>query len=135
MAHALLPQDPRQPGRPPRAVRRVREVRRHQPPLGLGPDFGWHSFGTRRDEFDLSEAGVARFTAAHAHLHECVGVFRSTLAEGLETVFAGHEAYRGVAGFRVFTEFLGPNSFAGLHKADDPKRLVALRRPGRAGRG
>ena len=24
----------------------------------------------------------------------------------------------------MFTEFLGPNSFAGLHRADDPKRLV-----------
>lgn len=87
-------------------------------------EFGWHSFGTRRDEFDLSEAGVARFNAAHAHLHECVAVFRSTLAEGLEGVFAGHESYRGFAGFRVFTELLGPNSFAGLHRPEDPKRLV-----------
>lgn len=87
-------------------------------------DFGWHSFGTRRDEFDLSEPGAARFTAAHAHLHECVGIFRSTLAEVLEMVFMDHETYRGIAGFRAFTEFLGLNSFAGLHKADDPKRLV-----------
>jgi hypothetical protein len=87
-------------------------------------DFGWHSFGTRRDEFELSEAGIDRFAAAHAHLHECVGVFRSTLAEGLEKVFTGQDAYREVAGLRVFTEFFGPNSFAGLHKADDPKRLV-----------
>jgi hypothetical protein len=87
-------------------------------------DFGWHSFGTRRDEFDLSEPGVARFTAAHAHLHECVSVFHSTLAGGLETVFTSHEAYRELNGFRVFTEFLGPPSFAGRHKADDPKRLV-----------
>jgi hypothetical protein len=87
-------------------------------------DFGWHSFGTRRDEFDLSEAGIARFTAAHAHLHECVGVFLSTLAGGLESVFTGDESYREFAGFRAFTEFLGPNSFAGLHQADDRKRLV-----------
>ncbi len=87
-------------------------------------EFGWHSFGTRRDEFDLSEAGIARFTAAHAHLRECVGVFLATLAEGLESVFAGRESYREFAGFRAFTEFLGPNSFAGLHQADDPKRLV-----------
>jgi hypothetical protein len=28
------------------------------------------------------------------------------------------------SGFRAFTEFFGPNSFAGLHKPDDPKRLV-----------
>lgn len=87
-------------------------------------DFGWHSFGTRRDEFDLSEAGISRFTAAHAHLHECVGVFRCALADGLEAIFTGQEAYRAVAAFRAFTEFLGPNSFAGLHKAEDPKRLV-----------
>lgn len=87
-------------------------------------DFGWHSFGTRRDEFDLSEAGIARFTAAHAHLHECVGVFFTTLAGGLEGVFTGHGSYKEFAGFRAFTEFLGPNSFAGLHQADDPKRLV-----------
>ncbi len=87
-------------------------------------EFGWHSFGTRRDEFDLAEAGIGRFTATHAHLHESVGVFLSTLAEGLEKVFTDHEAYRPLGGFRVFTEFLGPNSFAGLHKADDPKVLV-----------
>jgi hypothetical protein len=87
-------------------------------------EFGWHSFGTRRDEYDLSDAGVARFTAAHAHLHECVGVFHSTLATGLESIFTDHESYKEFAGFRVFTEFLGPNSFAGLHKPDDSKRLV-----------
>jgi hypothetical protein len=87
-------------------------------------EFGWHCFGTRRDEFDLSEMGVARFTAAHAHLHECVDVFHATLAVDLENVFTGQESYKESDGFRVFTEFFGPNSFAGLHKADDPKRLV-----------
>ncbi len=87
-------------------------------------DFGWHSFGTRRDVFDPSEAGAARFTAAHAHLHECVGVFFSTLAEGLEKVFTDQGAYRVSVGYRVFTELFGPNSFAGLHEADDPKQLV-----------
>jgi hypothetical protein len=87
-------------------------------------EFAWHCLGTRRDEFDLSDAGASRFAAAHAHLHEGVGVFRSTLAEGLEKVFTDQEVYREPGGFRVFTEFLGPNSFAGLHKADDPKRLV-----------
>ncbi len=87
-------------------------------------DFGWHSFGTRRDEFDLSEAGIARFMAAHTHLRRVRRCFHATLAEGLEGIFTEHEAYREFVGFRVFTEFLGPNSFAGLHKADDPKRLV-----------
>ena len=87
-------------------------------------EFGWHGFGTRRDDFNLSDAGIARFATVHAHLEESVGVFLSTLAEGLERVFSDHGAWREIGGFRVFTEFLGPNSFAGLHKADDPKRLV-----------
>ena len=31
--------------------------------------------------------------------------------------------YRGIQTLKAFTEFFGPNSFAGLHKADDPKEL------------
>src|SRR3954452_987751 len=87
-------------------------------------DFGWHSFGTRRDEFDLSERGRERFRQAHAHLDGCADVFSLTLADDLERVFREDGRYRKSAGLRVFTEFLGPNSFAGLHKAGDPKRLV-----------
>jgi hypothetical protein len=87
-------------------------------------DFGWHSFGTRRDEVDLSERGRDRFRQAHAHLHGCADVFFDTLADDLERTFRGDGHYRSFAGLRVFTEFLGPNSFAGLHKADDPKELV-----------
>jgi hypothetical protein len=87
-------------------------------------EFGWHSFGTRRDEFNVDQAGIAQFTAAHAHLHECVGVFLSTLAGDVESVFTGNESYKEFADFRVFTEFFGPNSFAGLHKPEDAKRLV-----------
>jgi hypothetical protein len=86
-------------------------------------DFGWHAFGTRRDEFNLTEAGVEQFVRLHAHLWQCVEVFRTTLAEGVEKVFREHPAYRGVQALKVFTEFLGPNSFAGLHKEDDPKEL------------
>ena len=88
-------------------------------------DFGWHSFGTRRDEFDLSESGLARFTKTHAHLHECVGVFLSTHRRGARESLLGQRrlSARSTA-FRVFTEFLGPNSFAGLHKVEDPKSLI-----------
>jgi hypothetical protein len=86
-------------------------------------DFGWHSFGTRRDEFNLTEAGIALFAQRHAHLRECVDVFRSTLADGVEQVFRDHPGYREYQALKVFTEFLGPNSFAGLHKANDPKEL------------
>jgi hypothetical protein len=86
-------------------------------------DFGWHSFGTRRDEFNLTGVGLEQFAAKHAHLRQCVDVFWSTLAEGVERVFREHPTYREFQTLKVFTEFLGPNSFAGLHREDDPKEL------------
>lgn len=85
-------------------------------------DFGWHSFGTRRDAFNLTEAGVAEFGDRHAHLREAVAAF-DLVREEIERVFRDHATYRDSQSLKVFTEFLGPNSFAGLHKADDPKEL------------
>lgn len=86
-------------------------------------DFGWHSFGTRRDEFNLTDAGVEAFTRRHAHLRQSIDAFKSTLADGLEKVFLEHPSYAGYQSLKAFTEFLGPNSFAGLHKDGDPKEL------------
>jgi hypothetical protein len=86
-------------------------------------DFGWHAFGTRRDEFNLTEAAVERFLQRHAHLRQCVEVFRASLADGVEKVLLVHPSYGEFQAVTVFTEFLGPNSFAGLHKEDDPKEL------------
>jgi hypothetical protein len=87
-------------------------------------EFGWHSFGTRRDEFTLTRIGIEQFVQAHAHLSECVEVFRAHLADGIEKVFIDVARYREFTSLKVFTEFFGPNSFAGLHKADEPKQLV-----------
>jgi hypothetical protein len=86
-------------------------------------DFGWHSFGTRRDAFNLTPAGIEAFAARHAHLHECVGVFRAMLADGIEDVFRTNPHYAAFNELKVFTEFFGPNSFAGLHREGDPKEL------------
>jgi hypothetical protein len=86
-------------------------------------DFGWHAFGTRRDVFNLDEGGIEQFCRRHAHLQQCVEVFQRTLAEGLEAVFREHASYREYPSLKAFTEFLGPNSFAGLHKEEDPKEL------------
>jgi hypothetical protein len=86
-------------------------------------DFGWHAFGTRRDAFNLTERGIEEFAARHAHLRQCVDVFRSTLADGIERAFTDKLWYRGFQSLKVFTEFLGPNSFAGLHREEDPKEL------------
>ncbi|HYV39287.1 MAG TPA: RNA ligase family protein [Gemmataceae bacterium] len=87
-------------------------------------EFGWHSFGTRRDEFMLADNGMELFKLAHAHLHECVPVFVSTLATGLDSVFKENSHYQSFNSVRAFTEFIGPNSFAGLHKTGERKRLV-----------
>jgi hypothetical protein len=86
-------------------------------------DFGWHAFGTRRDAFNLTPDGIAQFTAKHAHLRECADHFRSTLADGVERVFRDAPRYREPQTFKIFTEFLGPGSFAGLHREEDPKEL------------
>lgn len=86
-------------------------------------DFGWHAFGTRRDAFNLTDAGIDQFSHRHAHLRQCVEVFRRTLADGLDRVFREHATYAGFQELKAFTEFLGPNSFAGLHKDADAKEL------------
>jgi len=87
-------------------------------------DFGWHSFGTRRDAFNLTPQGIEQFGRLHAQLSEAPALFQTTLAERLERIFRDHPTYQGFAEFAVFTEFLGPNSFAGLHRAEDLKELV-----------
>ena len=86
-------------------------------------DFGWHAFGTRRDEFNLTEGGIAEFTAKHAHLVQAPGAFTPGLAGGIERVFRENAAYADSPSLKVFTEFLGPRSFAGLHREGDPKEL------------
>jgi hypothetical protein len=86
-------------------------------------DFGWHSFGPRRGEFNLDEAGVAAFHAEHGHLFEVVSLFHDTLAVPLEEVLLTNEAYQPFHAVKVFAEFLGPSSFAGLHREAEPKEL------------
>lgn len=86
-------------------------------------DFGWHGFGPRRAEFNLTEEGIHQFAQQHTHLREAVEVFRTTLADAIDKVFRGHPRYRELQSFKVFTEFMGPNSFAGLHKEGEPKEL------------
>jgi hypothetical protein len=87
-------------------------------------DFGWHAFATRRDEFNLTPSGIGTFNADHPGLEEAVPAFLGTLAEGLDRVFRENPSYQTFSAFKAFTEFLGSNSFAGMHKPDDPKEVV-----------
>jgi hypothetical protein len=87
------------------------------------PELGWYAFGTRRNRFDLDEQGIAEFNQMHLGLDTAPELFLQDFATPLETIFKTNATYV-CPEVTVFTEFLGSNSFAGLHKDDDPKRLV-----------
>jgi hypothetical protein len=87
-------------------------------------DFGWHAFGTRRDEFNLTASGITEFCAAHPGLEDAAPVFLRTLAEPLDELLRTHPNYAATTAVQAFTEFVGPNSFAGAHAPDDPMQTV-----------
>lgn len=73
---------------------------------------GWYKFGTRTRLFDVSDPdfGVA------------IPIFHNTLAEKLEKIAKDNKWERIIA----FTEFWGPNSFAGKHDPQDEKKLTLI---------
>jgi hypothetical protein len=86
-------------------------------------DLGWHSFGTRRDQFDLDGEGIDAFCADHPQLESAHAVFQESLAATLHVILNEYKTYQDIGNMRVFAEFCGPNSFAGLHRELDPKEL------------
>ncbi|MEH1919505.1 RNA ligase family protein [Nostoc sp.] len=86
-------------------------------------ELGWYAFGTRRDRFDLDEQGIKQFNAAHPGLEEAPDIFNREFANALEGVFRENQNYQ-YPEITVFTEFFGTNSFAGMHKQDEPKQLI-----------
>jgi len=85
------------------------------------PELGWYAFGTRRDRFDFDPVGIAQFNAAHPGLEDAPGLFQDSFATELDRIFRTHPVATEMT---AFTEFLGPNSFAGMHKKDDIKQLI-----------
>jgi len=75
------------------------------------PKQGWHKFGTRHEMFD----------ATHPLFGQAIPIFMDTMAD--EIVKRCKKVERGVQRINVFTEFLGPSSFAGLHDEKEPKEL------------
>lgn len=84
---------------------------------------GWTFMGTRRDEFRLDKLGEASFRERHQHLVDAGQVFRKGLCEPLTELLSSDRCH-GWNEVAIFAEYVGPHSFAGLHKADDPKQLV-----------
>lgn len=77
------------------------------------------SFGTRRDSFAWNDEGFAQFAAAHPEIADAPKLLDKELEEFLFCYHSGMNA-------RLFTEYLGPNSFAGQHKPGDPMRHVII---------
>jgi len=78
-------------------------------------DHGFKSFGTRRDSFPYSEEGFKEFADAHPGLERAPEVFKEFESFLSDVLFTNHSG----AKFTVFTEYLGPFSFAGQHKPGD----------------
>lgn len=70
------------------------------------------SFGTRRDTFPFDEEGFKAFAAAHPGLEDAPHRFNRSLEDFLFEYHSGMTA-------TLFTEYLGPHSFAGQHKPGD----------------
>ncbi|OWK47487.1 RNA ligase family protein [Fimbriiglobus ruber] len=85
---------------------------------------GWFAFGTRSASYPLAPEGETDFAANHTQLHEAPACFRATHAEELAAILARLADAEDFDHAVVFTEFFGPQSFAGLHKDADPKQLV-----------
>lgn len=75
---------------------------------------GWNKFGTRRHLFDHTDETFA----------PAIKMFLDKYGDALVKVVKDSKAYRNADKFIAFTEFFGPNSFAGQHLAADEKKLV-----------
>jgi hypothetical protein len=86
-------------------------------------ELGWHRFGTRRDQFEFDRAGIEMFQNRHFQLAEAPEVFQESLAASIDAILRDVPTYREEVNVRVFAEFFGLGSFAGLHREADPKEL------------
>lgn len=89
---------------------------------------GWCEFGTRRTRFPMDNVGEELFNKEHPGLEGASEVFwRDGLDVELDKYL--HNKYYLDEDFEnreviLFTEFFGPNSFAGSHRINDIKQHV-----------
>lgn len=86
---------------------------------------GWHSFGTRRTEFPLTKLGIFEFNTEHSELKDATDIFNEIFRDRLTVLLCQNISffYKKIT---IFTEFLGPNSFAGSHDLYDTHELVLI---------
>lgn len=86
------------------------------------PREGWQEYGVRRDRYNLNTFGVGAFEEAHPEL---VGVHKLWDQDSkLEELLDSNPKYNTSKEIIIFTEYVGPNSFAGQHKPNDLMQLV-----------
>jgi hypothetical protein len=89
------------------------------------PTEGWYLFGTRRTQFSLNITGVEEFSKEHSELSSAPHIFNEVLRDKLTMLFCTNSSYH-LHNITVFTEFCGPNSFAGGHAVADEHELVMI---------
>ncbi len=89
-------------------------------------DFGWHAFGTRRDEFNLDGPGKELFCQKHLQLADAPVIFEREHAMRIDELYRSDSRCLTTTELTVFAEFLGTSSFAGLHKEGEQKKLVLI---------
>jgi hypothetical protein len=75
------------------------------------PKQGWYKFGTRRHLFDASDEVFGK----------AIPIFMNGMADEIVRRVKDHE--RGIQRITIFTEYFGPNSFAGKHDENDVMQL------------
>lgn len=80
--------------------------------VAWNPKKGFYQFGSRTMVIDKT----------HPHLGDSIQIFTDHFAEPLEKIFVDKKS--GVKEIIVFGEYFGANSFAGLHKLDEPHKFV-----------
>jgi len=81
---------------------------------------GWHLFGTRRTQFALTKEGIDDFTKTHPELANAPQIFNDKFRDKFTTMLARTKTWC-LQKWTVFTEFHGPNSFAGGHDMQDAR--------------
>lgn len=97
---------------------------------GTNMHFVWENnqftrFGTRRDEYPLTDEGIDEFNKNHSGLEATSMVFKTIWLEKMTVILKSLEVKNKQSNtVTLFFEFLGDNSFAGSHLVTDMKYLV-----------
>lgn len=75
---------------------------------------GWHKFGSRTSMFDEKSSQFG----------QVIPMFKEKYSEALEEIFRKNKSYRNTNNFTVFCEYVGENSFSGIHKPGDKMDLI-----------